>query len=371
MPAETKTAEPFKNWFNEELYRDIADALASAAPGFDHERFLSLTLTGLDQRELMDRMRQTAIAAESALPGDYRTKVSALRKIAPTVKRGFVTLSFCDFVARHGLDDFDFSMEALKFFTPFGSAEFAVRPFIASDPARALATLLTWARDHNEHVRRLASEGCRPRLPWGTRLTAIIENPDLTAPILEILKADPALYVRKSVANHLNDIAKDHPDWVLDRVESWDRTNTGTAWIIRHALRTLIKKGHPRALAWLGADTKAAARVQVRRFTVSPARILLGGSVELVAELSTKHKKALPLIIDYVVHYARADGKASAKVFKWTETTLAPGQPLVLKKRQTFRDFTTRKHQSGVHRVELQVNGHRIAEARFHLHLKR
>jgi 3-methyladenine DNA glycosylase AlkC len=367
MPAGKRTAEPFKNRINEALYRQIAKDLSAIEPTFDQKKFLVLTLDGLDQRELMDRVRQTAIALDAALPGTYLEKLEVVHKIASRSEQGLVAFSFCDFVARHGLDHFDASMEALKFFTTLGSAEFAVRPFIARDPARALALMQTWAQDKNEHVRRLASEGSRPRLPWGARLTAIVAKPDLTAPILEILRADPALYVRKSVANHLNDIAKDHPEWVLDRVESWKNSDVGTTWIIRHALRTLIKKGHPRALAFLGADTKAAASVQVRRFTVFPAKIKLGESIELTAELTAKGKKPLPLVIDYVVHYSRAGEKTSAKVFKWSESTVAPGTPLVLKKRQIIRDFTTRKHHAGKHRVELQVNGKRLAETEFKL----
>jgi 3-methyladenine DNA glycosylase AlkC len=315
-------------------------------------------------------VRQTAVAAEAALPGSYRDKLAVLRRIAPRIKHGFVNVSFCHFVAQHGLDDFEHSLDALKFLTPFGSAEFAVRPFIQRDPVRALALLRTWAYDKSEHVRRLASEGSRPRLPWGVRLAAIVADPELTAPILEALKADPALYVRKSVANHLNDIAKDHPDWVLDRVEGWDRTNPGTAWIVRHALRTLVKKGHPRALAFFGVDSAAAKHVAVRRFTVAPAKINLGDSVQLTAELSSKTKKELPVVIDYVVHYAKASGSTSAKVFKWTEARLKPGLPLTLTKRQTIRDFTTRKHHAGRHRVELQVNGQRIAETSFQLVIK-
>ena len=368
MPAVKKTpAQPFKHWFDAARYKQIAKELAAIEPRFDQKKFLRLTLNGLDQRELMDRLRQIAIAAEAALPGTYRDKLAVLCLATPRIKHGFVTVSFGDFVARHGLDDFEHSLEALKYLTPFGSAEFAVRPFIQRDPARALAILRTWANDKSDHVRRLASEGSRPRLPWGARLTAIVANPDLTAPILEALKADPALYVRKSVANHLNDIAKDHPEWVLDRVASWDHTNAGTALIIRHALRTLVKKGHPRALAFFGVDSAAARHVAVLRFTVAPAKINLGGSVQLTAELSSKTKKELPLVIDYVVHYAKASGATSAKVFKWTEARLQPGQSLTLTKRQTIRDFTTRKHHTGRHRVELQVNGRRLAETSFQL----
>jgi 3-methyladenine DNA glycosylase AlkC len=367
MPAGKKKPEPFKNWFNAPLYRQIAQELASIEPKLDQNKFLALTLDGLDQRELMDRLRQTAIAAEAALPGSYRQQLAVLCQAAPQLKHAFVSISFCDFVARHGLDDFEHSMEALRFLTPFGSAEFAVRPFIQRDSTRALALMQEWAKDKNEHVRRLASEGSRPRLPWGTRLSAVVAKPDLTAPILETLKADPALYVRKSVANHLNDITKDHPDWVLDRAESWNRTNAGTAWIVRHALRTLVKKGHPRALALLGANTASAAQVQIRKFTVSPAQLVLGGQFALTAELTAKGKKSLPLVIDYVIHYAKASGKISAKVFKWSETILQPGKPLVLTKRQTIRDFTTRKHHAGLHRVELQINGQRLAETAFQL----
>jgi len=367
MPTGKNVPGPFKNRFNAALYRQIAQELAAIEPRFDRKKFLALTLDGIDERELMDRLRQTAIAAEAALPGTYREKVAILCQVAPRIAQGFVTLSFCDFVARQGLDDFEHSLEALRFLTPLGSAEFAVRPFIQRDPIRALAIMQGWTRDKDEHVRRLASEGSRPRLPWGARLKAIVENPDLTAPILEVLKTDPALYVRKSVANHLNDIAKDHPNWVLDRVESWDTQNIGTAWIVRHALRTLVKKGNPRALAFHGADPTATSQIQIRRFTVSPARLTLGDSLTLTAELISKSKKHLPLVIDYVVHYVKASGKTATKVFKWTETRVHSSQPLVLKKRQTIRDFTTRKHHSGRHRVDLQVNGQMLAETAFHL----
>jgi len=370
MPAGKNTPGPFKNRFNEALYRRIANELAAVEPHLNRKKFLALTLDGLEGRELMDRLRQTAIAAEAALPGTYREKVAVLCQVAPRIEHGFVTLSFCDFVARQGLDDFEYSLAALRFLTPFGSAEFAVRPFIQSDPPRALAVMQQWALDSDEHVRRLACEGSRPRLPWGTRLSAMVGNPALTAPILEALKADPALYVRKSVANHLNDIAKDHPAWVLDRVESWGNKNTGTAWIIRHALRTLIKKGNPRALAFLGADTAAAAQVQIRRFTVYPAELTLGEALTLGTELVIKGKKALPLVIDYVMHYVRAGGSISSKVFKWTEASAEPGKPLVLTKRQTIRDFTTRKHHAGLHRIELQINGRRLAETTFQLRLR-
>jgi 3-methyladenine DNA glycosylase AlkC len=368
MPAETAPASAaFKHWFDEALYRRLAKELAALAPKFDRRRFLSMTLDGLDDRELMDRLRQTAVAFDAALPGAYSRKLDVLRALAPRIGHTFVAIALCDFVAQFGLKEFERSLDALRFFTRFGSAEFAVRPFLAQDLDRTLAVMRQWALDSNEHVRRLASEGSRPRLPWGQRLKALMLDPNPVAPILEELKADPSLYVRKSVANHLNDIAKDHPTWVLDRVERWDPTDPRTAWIIRRGLRTLIKAGHPRALALLGVDSAAATHIRVQRFTVTPARVTLGDPLQLELGLTSTAARLERLVIDYVVHYVKADGETSAKVFKWAVTSLAPEQSLELTKRQSIRDFTTRRHYPGRHRVEVQINGHRVAETAFTL----
>ncbi len=361
----TSSPAPFKNWFDADRYRQIATLVATVAPGFDRQRFLSLTIEGLEGRELMDRMRQTAIALEAALPGTYREKLAVLRAIAPRVGHGFVALACSEFVARYGLAEAATSLEALRFFTRFGSAEFAVRPFLQRDLAGTLAVLQTWARDPDEHVRRLASEGSRPRLPWGLRLTELVRDPRPTEPLLTLLKDDPALYVRKSVANHLNDIAKDHPEWLLDLVSGWDRRVPATAWVVRHALRTLVKRGHPRALALCGARVAAAAHVRVVRFTASPRRIKLGGRLQLAVELVSTAPTAETLIVDYVIHYVKVSGSTSPKVFKWRQVTLGARATLTLTKRQTLRDFTTRRHHAGRHRVELQINGQRLAETAF------
>jgi 3-methyladenine DNA glycosylase AlkC len=355
--------EPFKHWFNTERYTAIADAVAALAPRFDRKRFLQLTLEGLAQRELMDRMRQTAIALGATLPGDYREQLAVVLQLAPTVQEGFVGVSLCDFVARFGLDDPDASLDALRALTRYGSAEFAVRPFIVRDQAHTLATMKTWARNPDEHVRRLASEGSRPRLPWGVRLAALVRDPSPTAPILEELKADPSLYVRKSVANHLNDITKDHPTWVIDRVTGWDRSHAGTAWIVKHALRTLIKQGEPRALKLFGVGR--APQLRVDRFAVTPRRLALGGEISLEAKLTSTAQREQRLAIDYIVHYVKASGGTAAKVFKWKVVSLSPKTRLHLMKQQRVRDFTTRRHHAGAHRIELQVNGRRLAETAF------
>ncbi len=256
-------------------------------------------------------------------------------------------------------------MDALKEFTPFGTAEFAIREFLKRDLHRTLEVMLGWSLDANEHVRRLASEGCRPRLPWSFRLTDLVADPSPTLPILENLRVDPSLYVRKSVANHLNDIAKDHPDQTLSILQSWDRTHPHTAWIAKRALRTLVKEGHVGALTLLGAGEPA--KVRIDSFGVSPKRIRLGEAVRFSLDLTSTSRKAQRLLIDYVIHYPKRSGVASEKVFKWKELELGAGATVTLEKHQTIRDFATRKHYPGNHRIELQVNGARLAEAVFGL----
>jgi 3-methyladenine DNA glycosylase AlkC len=238
---------PLKEMLNSARYRALADQLASLTQRFNRRVFLKLTLDELPERTLMDRIRQTSIAANASLPGTYRAKLRVLQRLAPRIEHNFVCIFLPDYVAQFGLTEIDLSLDALKFFTPFGSSEFGVRPFLAMDQKRVIKEMIRWAHDSDEHVRRLASEGCRPRLPWGQRLPELIRDPSPIAPILETLREDPSLYVRKSVANNLNDIAKDHPDWVLDRLESWDRENPHTNWIARRGVRTLVKNGHPRA----------------------------------------------------------------------------------------------------------------------------
>jgi len=365
-----KSEEPLprqlKDWFDEKRYRQLADALVQITPRFQKQTFLELTLKGLESRSLMQRLHQCAVATDASLPGTYLQKLQVLQALAPQIDHSFVGIFLCDFVATYGQHDVDTSLEALRRFTRYGSAEFAVRPFIAADPVRTLKRLLTWTADPNEHVRRLASEGCRPRLPWSFRLDALIKDPSPALPILSNLKSDPSLYVRKSVANHLNDITKDHPNWVLERLAEWPMEHEHTAWIARHACRTLIKRGDPRALRLFGYGEQANLEAE---FSIHPSRVMLGQPIQLEAQLTSTHQEAQPLVIDYVVHYVKTRGQTFAKVFKWTEVELPASATLTLSKKQTLRDFTTRKHHAGHHLVELQVNGVRVAQSSFALEL--
>lgn len=353
-----------KDWFDETRYRAIARELAVLAPKFRIDAFLASVLDGLEARTLMERVHQCAVAVEAALPGTYQQKVRVLQKLAPKIGHEFVTIFLGDFVATFGREDFDFSMEALRFFTVFGSSEFAVRPFILADQGRALKTLREWALHPDEKVRRLASEGSRPRLPWGMRLTALVRDPAPTIAILEVLKDDESLFVRRSVANHLNDITKDHPEFVLKLLEAWELEREHLRWIAKQACRTLIKRGHPRALKLFGFGKKAEVGAT---FKASPPQLVLGQRLTLTAAITSTSNRAQRLAIDYVIHYVKASGASAEKVFKWTELDLPGHGSFELSKSQVIRDFTTRKHYPGRHRVELQINGQRVAETVFGL----
>lgn len=361
-----ETAAPaLKEIFNEQRFRSVAKDLSAIHPSFDSKQFLAASLKDLKDLSLLQRLRRMTESLHATLPANYRKAIGILRKLIPRIDRGFVTLVCSDYVGLYGHDDFDTSMDALKFFTAFGSSEFAIREFLRRDLPRTLAVMETWSRDPDEHVRRLASEGCRPRLPWSFKLDSLIADPSPVVPILENLREDPSLYVRKSVANHLNDITKAHPDWVLDRLQNWPRQNPHTSWIARHALRTLIKKGNQRALHLTGATGNP--EVQVHHFTVQPRKIRLGDRLTFSFQLSSTASRSQRLVVDYAVHYVKKSGTASAKVFKWKGLSLAPGETITLSRTQVIQDFTTRTHHPGRHEIDILVNGERLARAFFDL----
>jgi len=354
-----------KEIFDKRRFRSVALDVAQIYPAFDAKRFLKIALAGLDQLTLMQRLRRMTEALHATLPADFRKAVKILRALAPRIDHGFATLALSDYVGQYGLDDFDWSMDALKYFTGFGSSEFAVREFLRQDPERALAIMAVWSRDDSDAVRRLASEGCRPRLPWSFRLDAILGNPMLAAPILENLRTDSSLYVRKSVANHLNDVTKSDPDWVLDRLATWPLDNPQTAWIARHALRSLIKAGNQRALAMIGAG--GAPEVKISKFAVTPRQVTLGERVTLSFDLASKSTASQRLVIDYKMHYVKKSGATAAKVFKLKELTLEGAQRVSIERSQSIRDFTTRVHYPGRHEVEILINGQSLARGFFEL----
>ena len=358
----TETAAPaLKEIFNAERLQHIASEMSAVYPAFKAKAFLKHANAGLAELSVMQRMARVSESLHAVLPLDYVDALDVLRELAPRLNSGFVSMSLPHYVASYGAHAFDTSMEALKYFTTFGSSEFAIRHFLRSDLERSLELMHDWAQDENHHVRRLASEGSRPRLPWSFRLETVQANPQLAAGILDRLKADESLYVRKSVANHLNDVTKEHPEWVLDTVEGWSLENRHTAWIAKHALRSLIKQGDLRALTVIGAGAKA--EVELLDVKVVPAVVRLGETMTLSFTVKSLVPVEQRLVIDYAIDYVKANGGTSTKVFKLKTLELAGFGSEVVARRQVIKDFTTRKHYAGEHGVHVMVNGERLGSA--------
>lgn len=356
-----------KDLFNRDSVASIAAAVAAGVPGFDPEEFLRRTFDpDWQRRELKQRIRHIATVLHTMLTGDYRQQLAALLAAADHAPKGFQSVVFSDFVEAYGLGDWEASVPALARFTRLESAEFAIRHFIASDQERTLAQMLEWAGDPDSDVRRLASEGSRPRLPWGIRLRRLVEDPAPMLPILERLRDDPSEVVRRSVANNLNDISKDHPDVVVDLLKRWDpQPGTDLHRLAGHALRTLLKRGHPQALRILGFEPRPA--VEVERLELVPASPSIGGGATLTFSISSRGPSPVVVIAGYAIHYVKAGGAKSAKVFRIGAVTLAPGVPATLQRSISFRQMTTRTHRPGMHKLEVLANGSVVGSTEFEL----
>lgn len=365
MTDATQAAPALKEIFNLARLQHIAEQTTAVYPAFDTPAFLAHVAHDLQDQSLMQRLNRVSRGLNAGLPADYAQALGILYELAPRLNSSFVSLILPEYVALYGLQDFDRSMQALKFFTTFGSSEFAVRHFLRLDLERAMGILRVWSKDENEHVRRLASEGSRPRLPWSFRIEPLRVDPTPVLSILDNLKADSSLYVRKSVANHLNDITKDNPDWVLDYIEGWSLENPNTAWIARHALRSLIKQGNRRALTIMGAGHQA--EVLVEQLSVSPATISLGETLELSFRVTSTAQHSQRLIIDYAIHYVKKSGGTSAKVFKLKTLDLGAGESVIVTRKPQLRNFTTRVHYPGRHELDVLINGECLAKSGFDL----
>lgn len=358
-------AEPLKEMFNAAYFERLAHEAQSVYPAFQRHDFLREVMQGNAGRELNARMRHTSLTLRKHLPPDFHDAVAVLKDLAPRMPKGYTALLYPDFVGVHGLDHPAFSLDALKYFTRFGSSEFAVRGFFRRDAPGTLQVMRRWAEDDNEHVRRLASEGSRPRLPWSFRLDAVLKDPTLTTPILERLREDPSAYVRKSVANHLNDFSKDHPLYLVGLLRSWDLGHPHTAWIAKHASRTLIKAGDPATLALFAFDSKV--KVRVDDLVVSPQHLSLGDTLAFSFAVASEARKPQRLVIDYAIHYRKANGGTTKKVFKLKEVELPAKASITVAKRQRIVDMSTRKHHAGEHGLEVMVNGKVLARGVFGL----
>ncbi len=354
-------AAPLKEIDHESFLRDFAFRVRTRLPSFDTDAFVALTLApGWEALELKGRMRRITESLGSVLPNDYLAALDVLEDIADSC-RGFPYMFFPDFVERYGLAHWDRSIRAMEKFTPLSTAEFAVRPFLVQDLDKMMRQMEKWSEHPDEHVRRLASEGCRPRLPWGAGVPALKRNPAPIWPILEKLKADPSEYVRRSVANNLNDISKDHPEQVIERIRMWQGRDPKTDWISRNGSRGLIRAGHPDVLARFGLLPPDGVRVE--EWTLSAGEVPAGGRLDVRYGVRVPEGNSVKLRLESAVAFPRSGGRSSRKLFKLSEKTAAPGSLVQGSRRHSTADLSTRKHYPGVHRLSLIVNGQEKASA--------
>jgi 3-methyladenine DNA glycosylase AlkC len=246
------------------------------------------------------------------------------------------------------------------------TAEFGIRPLLDANLTKALPVIQKWTKNPNEHIRRLASEGTRPFLPWARRVRAIVEAPQRTIPILDALYQDESAYVRRSVANHLNDISKADPDLAVATAARWSATATPeTRQLVKHALRTLIKKGHPAALELLGFTRPEGITLTGPALPVDVVRI--GDRLAFTFTVHNTGAAPANLVIDYVVHHRKANGAQTPKVFKLATRNLAAGEQLTIDRDHSFKLITTRVYHPGAHALEIQINGESFGRADFEL----
>jgi len=349
-------ADAIKDAFNREYLQKLAADIQAAYSPFQTDEFVNSTMDETwDALELKGRMRQITVNLGKYLPANYAEAIAVIDKVI--VNQGSWMDGFClffpDFVEVFGLDEWDISIAALERYTPHASAEFAVRPFIIRDEKRMMAQMFAWAKSDNHHVRRLASEGCRPALPWAQALPKFKKDPSPILPILQELKTDPDIYVRKSVANNLNDISKTHPDLVAKLAKEWYGKNEHTDWIVKHACRTLLKKGNRDVLAIFGLHD--AESVDVSNFAIDAQEVAIGDTFNFSFAITTK--TATKIRLEYAIDFVKSNGKRNRKIFQISEISMKANESKSYTKNHSFADLSTRKHYPGTQSITLIVNG--------------
>lgn len=349
-------AEPLKNIYNHSFFQQLVKDFQVYKPGFEEKRFLQLIFDAQwENRALKDRMRHITHCLHQYLQFPYKDSIQLFGKVIQLGESDVLAkMFFPDFVEVYGLDDLETSLNALELFTEFASGEFAIRPFIIKYEEKVMSRMLQWSKNKNLHVRRLASEGCRPRLPWAIALPKYKKDPRPILPILENLKNDDSEYVRRSVANNINDISKDNPELVLKIAARWYGHNKQTNWVVKHACRSMLKQGYTQALLLFGFGDPE--KIKVKNFVIDTPKVVIGEELHFHFSLENQAKKEEKLRIEYGIDYVKKSGKTSRKIFQITENTYPVGDTL-FRRKQSFQNFTTRKHYPGQHGLAILVNG--------------
>ncbi len=348
-------AELLKNMFNRSSLHELGLAIKQVYQTFQIDKFLeSIMDETWINLELKERGRKISVNLGKYLPSKYNEAINIINQVLVNYD-GAGLLCFPDFVEVYGQDEinWDLSMNALELYTQYASSEFAVRPFIIKNEERMMAQMYTWSRSDNEHIRRLASEGCRPQLPWGQALVKYKNDPMPILPILEQLKEDPSLYVRKSVANNLNDISKTHPDLIVEIANDWYGKNPYTDWILKHGCRTLLKRGNREVLAIFGCDDNTS--VSFNDFILKTTSIKIGDNINFSFSISSN--RFVNVRLEYAIDYMKFNNKISRKIFQISEITLKENEKKMYSKKHSFADLSTRKHYPGIHSIAIIING--------------
>jgi 3-methyladenine DNA glycosylase AlkC len=350
-----------KDIYSLEFYNRFSDSVSQAIPGFNAINFKDLILVeDFTRMEWKERMKHTTRVLHAFMPENFSDAVKQIEKIIAGLRKdnhadgNLAFMFFPDYIETYGIDHFEVSVKALELITPFISCEFAVRPFILKYNQRMMDMMTGLSLHEDYRVRRLASEGSRPRLPWAMAIPFLKKDPSSILPILENLKNDPSEWVRRSVANNLNDIAKDHPDVILGIASRWKGVSAATDAIIKHGSRTLLKQGHTEILKFYGLSNE---QIAVSGFKISTPVIRLGDSVQFSFDVNNGSDMHKTVRLEYGVYYLRSKDRMSKKVFKISERTYPPGETALIQRKQSFRPITTRRYYTGKHRLSIIVNG--------------
>jgi len=355
--------KPLKDLYSKELLHLVAQEFETQYSLFNKKAFIQDVLSnGWKDLELKDRMRRIAVILGRYLPSNYADAIEILLPVSKKFS-GLEHMFFPEFIERFGLDHFKISMNALQHITSGSSSEFAIRPFIIQSPKKTMQQMAKWSRSKDEHVRRLASEGCRPRLPWAMALPDYKRKPKPVLNIIENLIDDKSLYVRRSVANNLNDISKDNPHLVIDIAKKHLGKSDNVDWVIKHACRGLLKQGNKTVLALFGYQD--VEHIILKNFKVDK-KVRLGEKFNFEFELNSKAKNLGQLRIEFMLGFMKKNNKISVKIFKISE-----GEYLQAKKHITkyfsFKTISTRKYYIGEHTISIVINGNKIASESFKL----
>jgi 3-methyladenine DNA glycosylase AlkC len=365
-------AELFKNIYNQKFFDSFMQSLIQVKPDFDKESFLkSIYDKEWENRELKQRMRHISIIFKNHLSDNFCKNVEVIVSLINQLDRDGVTESSLeymflpDFIELYGIDDYHTSIKAFERITQYTSCEFAVRPFIIRYEAEMIKQMQLWAKHKHSLVRRLATEGCRPRLPWAMAIPSLKNDPAPILPVLELLKNDESETVRRSVANNLNDISKDNPDKVIQLAKSWYGKSPETDWVIKHACRTLLKQGDRNVLKLFGFGS--VEKIKVKNLVIMTPKVKIGSFLEFEFDLENTNSIASKIRLEYGLYYLKANGTLSKKVFKISEKEYPKNSTSRINRKQSFKIITTRKFYPGKHQLSIIINGKEFNKVGFEL----